>query len=286
TLLVIAQRDGDVEEPTEKDLYTIGTRAVIRKMERSENALEMIVQGVERVALVRLEQTAPYLKAVVRPLPQPEDQSTEIEALHRAVLDLAARAMAIAQPQTPIDLSQLLAQARDPIQVVYLIASMLSLDMEKEQQLLEAPTRVEALRLLHAHLAHEVQVLELRQKIASQAQTEMTKEQRDYLLRQQLRAIQQELGEQNPEQAEAALLRQRLQEADLPDEVRKEAERELTRLEKLPSAAPDYQLTRTHLELILELPWRRGTQEVIDLPLARKVLDLDHYDLEEIKGRI
>src|SRR5260370_934718 len=194
--------------------------------------------------------------------------------------------MAVAQPQTPVDVSQLLAQARDPIQGVYLIASMLSLDLQKEQELLEAPTRADALRLLHAHLAHELQVLELRQKITSQAQTEMTKEQREYLLRQQLRAIQQELGEQNPEQAEVALLRQRFQEADLPDDVRTEAERELTRLEKLPPIAPDYQMMRTHLELILELPWRKGTQEVIDLPLARKVLDEDHFDLEEIKGRI
>jgi ATP-dependent Lon protease len=286
TLLVIAQRDDTVEEPAEKDLFTIGTRAVIKKMARSENALEMIVQGVERVVLVRLEQTTPYLKAVVRPLPQPEDQGMEVEALHRAVIELAARAMAIAQPQTPVDLSQLLAQARDPIQVAYLIASMLSLSLNKEQELLEASSRAEALRLLHAHLSHEVQVLELRQKITNQAQTEMSKEQREYLLRQQLRAIQQELGEQNPEQAEVALLRQRLQESDLPDEVRKEAERELGRLEKLPPITPDYQLIRTHLELILELPWRKGTDQVIDLPLARKVLDEDHYDLEEIKDRI
>jgi ATP-dependent Lon protease len=286
TLLVVAQRDDSIEEPVEKDLYTVGTRAVIKKMARSENGLEMIVQGVERVVLVRWEQTSPFLKAVARPLAQPDDGGTEVEALHRAVLELAARAMALAQPQTPVDVSQLLAQARDPIQVVYLIASMLSLDLEKEQQLLEAPTRVEALRLLHAHLGHEVEVLELRQKIASQAQTEMSKEQREYLLRQQLRAIQQELGEQNPEQAEVALLRQRLQEADLPDEVRKEAERELVRLEKLPSVAPDYQLTRTHLDLILELPWRKGTPDVIDLPLARKILDEDHFDLEEVKGRI
>jgi ATP-dependent Lon protease len=286
TLLIVAQRDDSVEEPMEKDLFTIGTRAVIKKMGRSENALEMIVQGVERVVLMRLEQTTPYLKAVARPMSELEDQSTEIEALNRAVIELAARAMAIAQPQTPVDVSQVLARARDPIQVVYLIASMLSLDLAKEQQLLEAPTRMEALRLLHAHLARELQVLELRQKITSQAQTEMSKEQRDYLLRQQLRAIQQELGEQSPEQAEAAALRQRLQEADLPEEIRKEAERELARLEKIPSAAPDYQLTRTHLELILELPWRKSTEQVIDLPLARKVLDEDHFDLEEIKVRI
>jgi ATP-dependent Lon protease len=114
TLLIVAQRDADVEEPAEKDLYTIGTRAVIKKMARSENGLEMIVQGLERVVLVRLEQTTPYLKAMVRPLSQPDDQGTEVEALHRAVIELAGRAMAIAQPQTPIDVSQVLAQARDP----------------------------------------------------------------------------------------------------------------------------------------------------------------------------
>jgi ATP-dependent Lon protease len=286
TLLIIAQRDDSIEEPGQNDLFSIGTRAVIKKMARSENGLELIVQGVERVVLRRVEQTTPYLRAATTVLPLPEDSGAEVEALHRAVLDLAARALALAQPQAPVDISQLIAQARDPIQVVHLIASMLSLDLAKEQQLLEAPTRVEALRLLHTHLAHEVQVLELRQKITSEAQSEMTKQQREYLLRQQLRAIQQELGEQNPEQAEVALLRQRLGEAQLPDDVRKEAERELSKLEKLPPAAPDYQLARTHFELILELPWNKTTEDVLDLGKARQVLDEDHYDLQEVKSRI
>jgi ATP-dependent Lon protease len=286
TLLIVAQRDDSVEEPKQEDLFTVGTRAVIKKMARTDNGLELIVQGLERVVLVRMEQTTPYLKTVARPLPFPEEGGAEVEALHRAVLELAARALALAQPQAPVDLSQLMAQARDPIQVVYLIASMLSLDLKKEQELLEAPTRVEALRLMHAHLAHEVQVLELRQKISSEAQTEMNKQQRDYLLRQQLRAIQQELGEHNPEQAEAALLRQRLEEAQLPEDVREEADRELSRLEKLPTAAPDYQIARTHLELILELPWNKSTEDVLDLKRARQVLDEDHYNLQEIKGRI
>jgi ATP-dependent Lon protease len=285
-ILVIAQREDQVDEPKEGDLFTIGTRAVIKKMVRSENGFELIVQGAERVVLVRLEQTEPYLKAIARPLPLPDDQGTEVEALHRAVMELAAKALALAQPQTPIDLGQLLAQARDPIQVVYLIGSMLSLDLAKEQQLLEATSKVEALRLMHTYLSHEVQVLELRQKIASEAQTEMSKEQRQYLLRQQKRAIEQELGEENPEQAEVNLLRQKLAEADLPEEVRKEAERELSRLERLPQAAPDYQLTRTYLDLIVELPWRKSTTEVIDLPKARQVLDEDHYNLEEVQGRI
>ncbi len=285
-LFVVAQRDLEVEEPGEKDLFTIGTRAVIKKMARSENGLELLLQGIERVSLVRLTQTTPYLQALVRPLPLPEEHSPEIEALHRAVLDLAGRALQLAQPQTQVDLSQLVAQTRDPIQLVYLLGSMLSLDLEREQALLEAPSRADALRLLHTYLAREVQVLELRHKIASEAQTEMSKQQREYVLRQQLRAIQEELGEQNPEQAEVALLRQRMDEANLPDEVRKEVERELSKLEKLPPAAPDYQVTRTYLDLVLELPWRKSTEDVLDLARARQVLDEDHYDLREIKERI
>jgi ATP-dependent Lon protease len=285
-ILIVAQRSAEVEEPGQDDLFTIGTRAVIKRMNRSEQAIEIIVQGLERVALVRLEEKSPYLKVVTRELPAPDDGGTEVEALHRAVIELAGRALSLAQPQTPVDLSQLLAQARDPIQLTYLIASMMSLDVNKEQQILEAPTRAEALRLIHTHLSHEVQVLELRQKITSQAQTEMDKQQREYLLRQQLRAIQQELGEQNPEQAEAALLRERLEKTELPEEIRKEANRELGRLEKLPPVAPDYQLTRTYLELVLELPWTKASPDLLDLARARQVLDEDHFDLEEVKERI
>jgi ATP-dependent Lon protease len=285
TFLAVAQRDPRAEAPTADDLYTIGTRAVIKKMARSPAGLELLVQGGDRVTLVRLEQTEPYLRARVRPLPLPDDQGPEIEALRRAVLDLTAQAITLSQA-SGVSIEQLAAQAQDPLMLAYLIGSMLSLDVPREQALLEAPTRLEALRLLHGYLANELRVLELRQKIASQAQTEMSKEQRDYMLRQQLRAIQDELGEKNPEGQEAEELRRRFDEADLPDEVRKEARRELNRLERLPSAAPDYQITRTYLELVLELPWRLGTDDILDLERARMVLDEDHYDLEEIKERI
>src|SRR5262249_37864858 len=155
-----------------------GTRAIVKKMARSENAVELLVQGVERVGLVCMEQTEPYLRAKVRPLSVPDEATTEIEALHRSILELAGRVLELAQPQAQVDLRHLAAQAGDPLRLAYLIGSMLSLDMQKEQALLEAPTRAEALRLLHGYLSHEVQVLELRHKIASQAQTEMGKEQR------------------------------------------------------------------------------------------------------------
>ncbi|HZA00833.1 MAG TPA: endopeptidase La, partial [Hyphomicrobiaceae bacterium] len=286
-IVVVAQRDATVDTPAQNDLYTIGTTAIIKKMARQAEAMiELVVQGVERVVLLKVEQTTPYLQGRVRALPAPSDGGAEVEALHRAILDLARRALELAQPQAPAQLVQLLANTEDPLQLVYLLGSLLNLDLVKEQSLLEAQARADALRLMHGYLTYEVQVLELRQKIAGQAQSEMSREQREYLLRQQLRAIQQELGEQNPEQADVALLQERLQKADLPEEVRKEAERELTRLERLPAASPEHHVIRSYLELVLELPWHKGSEAVLDLVRARQVLDEDHYDLKEVKERI
>jgi ATP-dependent Lon protease len=286
TFVLVAQRDAAADSPGPEALYAVGTRAIIKKMARSEETVQLLVLGVERVRITHFEQTEPFLKAQVEAASVPEDRSTEVEALFRAVLDLARRAIELSQVETPVNIDQLVAQTGDPLHVAYLLGSMLSLDVPREQALLEAPTRAEALRLLHDYLAHEAQVLELRRQIASKAETEITREQREYMLRQQLRAINEELGESTPEKAEVEALRQRLQEADLPDDVRKEAERELRRLERLPAAAPDFQVTRAYLDLILELPWRKSTPDNLDLAHARKVLDEDHYDLEDIKERI
>ena len=286
-VIIVAQRDAAEESPTSLDsLYTVGTRAIIKKMARGEAGIELLVQGLERVTLLRGEQTEPYPTARFSVLPPPEDGGPEVEAMHRAVLEQAGRVLELAQPQAPINVHQLAAQAQDPLRLVYLIGSMLSLDTAKEQALLEAPTKSEALRLMHQYLAHEIQVLELRQKITSSADTEIGKQQREYLLRQQMRAIQEELGEKTPEKAEADDLRRRLDEADLPETVRKEAGRELARLERLPPGAPDYQVIRTYLDLVLELPWNKTTEDVIDLVKTRTVLDEDHYGLTEIKERI
>jgi ATP-dependent Lon protease len=286
TFVVVAQRDGTADEPAFTDLHTVGTRAVIKKMARGEAGIEMIVQGVERVTLLKEEQKLPFIKARVRSLPLPEDTSTELEALQRAVVELAVRALQMMEVQAPANVQQLILQAGDPLRLAYMLGSMLSLDVAKEQALLEAPTRLEAMRLLHSYLAHEVQVLEVRQQINSQAQTEMSKQQRDFVLRQQMRAIQDELGEKNPEKAEVDELRRRLDESQLPEAVRKEAEHELARLERMPAAAPDFQVTRSYLDLILELPWTKATEDVIDLGKAREVLDADHFDLKEVKERI
>jgi ATP-dependent Lon protease len=286
-IIVVAQRDAAIDSPSLADLYSIGTKAVIKKMaRRADGLLEVVLLGVERVVLLKLEQHGAYQKARIKPLPLPDEKSTEIEALRREVGELAVRALALTQPQVADRLSQLIADTKDSLRLVYTLAPMFSLELEKEQALLEAPSITDCLRLMHSYLAQELQVLELRSKIANEAQSEMSREQREYLLRQQLRAIQKELGGENPEQSEVALLRERLEKADLPEEARKEAERELGRLEKLPPAAPDYHVTRTYLEFLLELPWKKSTEDVLDISRARQILDEDHYDLREVKERI
>ena len=187
TVVLLTQRDASVEQPGADDLYTIGTRGVIKKVNRAEGGLQLLVQGLERVAMVRIEQTEPYLQAKVRTLPEPDDNGVEVEALHRAVLEQATRAIELARPQSAGDVAQLAAQVSDPLRLTYLIGSMMSLDVEKEQALLEAPTRLDALRLLYSALSHELQVLEVRHKIASEANSELNQKQREYVLRQQIR---------------------------------------------------------------------------------------------------
>jgi ATP-dependent Lon protease len=286
-ILVFAQRDPDLDTPTQDDLYAIGTKAVIRKMNRSgEGHLELMVLGMERVTLVKLDGSEPFLKGRAIPLPLPKDSGPEIEALQGALIELAGEALTLAQPGSSQELRGLIASNEDPLRLSFVLASMFSFDADKCQSLLEAPSRAEALRMLHRYLMHEVQVLELRNKINTEARTEMSKEQHDYLLRQQMRAIQQELGEKGGEQAEADQLRERLDKANLPEDILKEAKRELDRLEKLPPNAPDYNVIRTYLDYVLELPWNKSSEDSLDIARARQVLDEDHFGLKDVKLRI
>jgi ATP-dependent Lon protease len=286
-ILVFTQRDPSIEKPTQEQLYSVGVRATIKKMVRANaEQLELLVQGIERVVLIKLEQTEPYLKARTHPLPMPRESGPEVEALQRSISELANKLIALSNSQSAQQLGQLVSGVEDPLHLVYLLASLIGMDVEKEQTLLESMTVQDALRLMHTQLNYEVQVMELRSKIASEAQSEMGKEQREYLLRQQMRAIQQELGDQNPEKAEAEELRDRLKKADLPELVRKEAERELDRLDRLPSVSPDRSVLQSYLELVLELPWRKSSDEMLDIAHTRKILDEDHFDLKDVKERI
>jgi ATP-dependent Lon protease len=286
TLLVVTQKESGNDHPARGDLSDFGTVAVLKRAERSGDTLHVIVQGVSRVRLDAAEQTTPFLMIRAEEAPVVNEDGPEVEALHRAVVDQAERIAELLEGQAPVAVAQMLHQISDPLIQAYMLASLLGLAADKGLNLLAASTYKQALSLTHEYLAHEFQVLELRKKIASQAQSEMTREQREYILKQQLRAIQEELGDGNPEQEAAADLRRRLEEADLPENVRKEAEKELARLERMSPNAADYQLTRTYLELVLELPWTKTTDDNLDLKRARAILDEDHFDLKEVKDRI
>jgi ATP-dependent Lon protease len=283
---VFTQRNAEIDDPKLEDLSHFGTKAVIRRMGRSDGVVQALVQGLERIELIGLDLSAAHPTATVRSSPLPADSSPEAEGLARELIELAAGIQDLVGAEPRIDFAELASQLDEPGQIVYLLASMIGIEAAKGLAILEAPTRLEAMRLLHEELLREKQVAEVRQKINKQASSEMSKEQREYLLRQQLRAINEELGEKSPEQAEVVQLRQRLDEIKLPDDVRQEAERELKRLESTPAAAPDFQVTRGHLELLIELPWSEITIDNLDLNAARRVLDEDHYGLTDIKERI
>jgi ATP-dependent Lon protease len=269
------------------DLYEIGTIVNIKRMMRADGSMQLIVQGVDRVRVLYWAQEQPFIKAKVEKLPDLTVTDNEnVEALKRNIQGLVQEALAML-PQVPPEIRMAVISQTNPVQLSYFLASVLDLGVETEQKMLEAATIDELLTLTHAALAKEVEIMQIRSKIATEAQGEMDKAQRDYVLRQQMKAIQKELGEdESGEKAEAAQLRERLDQADLPEEVRKEAERELRRMEQLPQAAPDYHVIRTYLEYVLDLPWKKSSEEKLDLVEAAKILDEDHYGLEDIKERI
>ena len=274
------------EDAKSEDVFEVGTLVMIKRMERVEDTLHLIVQGTDRIRVLAWTQTEGFLKARVQILPDlPTNDAESVEATTRNVKSLIQQALAYL-PQVPPEVRLVVLGADDPVKLAYFLGSILSLGVEKEQQMLEANSVDDLIHLAHDFLAREVEIIRLRSKIASEAQTEMDKAQRDYVLRQQMKAIQKELGEGDGEAAEAEQLRERLEKTDLPDEVRKEAERELSRMEKLPSMAPDYHVIRTYLDFILELPWKVSSEDKLDLNEAQKILDEDHYDIEDIKERI
>jgi ATP-dependent Lon protease len=287
-LVVVAQRDSSEDQPTADGLYTIGTRARIQKTSHpAEDRVDILVLGVERVVLVKVDAQSNYMVARVQVLPSPDDSNNETEALTLSIVEMGSKFVGLTQGQhSPQELARVFTSHEDPLRLAYMVASLMSLDVTREQALLEAPTRLEALRLVHGWLSHEIEIVNLRNKISEEARGEMSREQREYILRQQKRAIEQELGEKNPDQGEIEQLREKLQKADLPEDVRKEAERELGRLEKIPSSQPEHNVLRTWLEYVLELPWKIRSDDNLEIARARQVLDEDHYGITKVKERI
>jgi ATP-dependent Lon protease len=285
-LALVTVKDEEVEAPGFDDLYEVGTAAIVHKLIRvPDGTLRILVQGLERIRIDRRVQEDPYLVAEVVPEPDELVESKEVEALTRNVQSLFARVIGLV-PYLPEELQLAAANVDDPSALAHLVASTLRIDAAEKQRLLELVNVEERLREVSKILSRELEVFELGSKIQSQVQSEMEKGQREFFLRQQLKAIQDELGEGDPERAEIDELRERLESLELPEDARKAAERELARLDKLPSAAAEYGVIRTYLEWILSLPWNTFTEDNLDLEQARRILDEDHFDLEKVKDRI
>jgi ATP-dependent Lon protease len=285
-IALVTSREGDDEAQSADDLYSVGTAAVIHKMIRvPDGTLRILVQGLRRVRLTRVVQDDPYLVGEFEEQPDVITREKEIAALARNVETLFSRIIALV-PYLPDELQLAATNAEDPSALANLIATTMRLKTSEKQELLEEADVEARLRQLTVILNRELELLELGTKIQSQVHSEMEKSQREYFLRSQLKAIQEELGEGDEQQAEIAELRAQIEDANLPEEAEKQARRELDRLAKLPSAAAEYGVIRTYLEWILSLPWNATTEDDLDLENGRKILDEDHYDLEKVKERI
>src|SRR5262245_5040736 len=285
-LALVTVKAEDAETPGFEDLYAVGTAAVLHKLIRvPDGTLRILVQGTGRIHLDQPVGEDPYLVAEFSPLPDELVESREVEALTRNVQNLFGRVIALV-PYLPEELQLAAANVEDPSALCHLVASTMRLRSEEKQKLLELVNIEDRLRETSVILNRELEVLELGTKIQSQVQSEMEKGQREFFLRQQLKAIQDELGEGDAEQAEINELRERLDAFDLPEDVDKAARRELARLERLPAAAAEYGVIRTYLEWILTLPWNTVSEDNLDLDQARRILDEDHYDLDKVKERI
>ena len=287
-LAVAAQLDEDTEEAGWDEIHHVGALVRVQHLLKlPDGTIQLAVQGVKRVRLVRQVRDQPYLVAVVEDHPEDEDtlEGLEKEALLRSATGNFQQLVAIA-PYLPGELLGAALSIDDPLHLAYFIANHVRISTAQRQELLEMATAREKLQRLLALLGHELEVLELGRKIQTQAEEQMGRAQREYFLREQLKAIQTELGELDSEQQDLAELRERIESAGLPPEARKEADRELRRLERIPSASPESSVIRTYLDLLVSLPWKVSTEGELDVARARQMLDADHYDLEKVKQRI
>ncbi|HET6958151.1 MAG TPA: endopeptidase La [Vicinamibacterales bacterium] len=283
-LVFLTLQKDDSDEPKESDLHTIGTVAAIRQMAKVPGGgIHVIVEGLMRAKADQFTRSGVALRATVSAAPEPADKSLEIEAYVRRLRELIDRALSIATGLSP-DLRGLVSGIDDPLRLAYLLSSLIDLKPEEKQQILEQNVLITKLELVANALGREIALLEMKSKIESAAQQEMTDAQRQYYLRQQLKAIQDELGE--GEKNELGELRARIAAAKLPDGVSAIASKEVERLERMSPASPEYQMIRTYFDWVLDVPWSSTTEDRLDPAAARQVLDQDHYDLDKVKERI
>ena len=276
----------EVETPEPSQIYDIGTAAaIIRMLKLPDGSMQLFMQGVQRIRIVEYVESQPYLKAKVEKAQEIIEESVELEGIARNVLTQFKKMISLA-PYLPNEIFIAAMNIAEPNNLADFIASNINIDLEEKQELLEALDVKDRLEKLTVFLNKEIEILEIGSKIQSEVQTEMSKSQREYFLREQLKAIQKELGEVDERTLEINEFREKIEQSGMPEGARKEAEREMDRLEKMPVAAAEYTVARTYLEWLTSLPWNLSTEDNLDIKRARKVLDEDHYDLDKVKDRI
>jgi len=288
TIVVAAQIDPRLDSPKPADMHLVGTLATVHKVVRMPNQSRFVfTEGVERVKILRFVQTEPFMIVEVETLADAEpDTTSNVEALVRNVISQFQQI--VAESQTLSDeLRTIAANIDEPSRLVDFVASSLPfLTTDDKQQMLETPNIVERLDHLNKHLAKEIEVQQLRTKIQTEVQDQVQQSQRDYYLREQMKAIQKELGDQDEGQREIEDLRKKIDDAGMPEDVKKEALKELSRLSRMSPMAADYSLTRNYIEWLAVLPWSKSSGEKIDINKAKEILDEDHYELKKVKDRI
>jgi ATP-dependent Lon protease len=288
-IAVAAMKNHEIEKPSLDDIYPIGVAVVIHTMMRLPDVMRLVVQGINRIRITETVQTEPYLKVKALVIPErtdySEEESIEIEALLRNVGNLFQRVVALS-PNIPDELQSLPSTISRPNLLADSIATNLPIPTTQKQELLETTDIRERLARLLAILSREVEVLEIGGRIQSQIQSEMTKTQREYYLREQIKAIQRELGETDERTSEIQELREKVEDAKMPEEAEKAASHELDRLQRMPPASPEYSVARTYMDWLVNLPWAVATEDALDIPHVKRVLDEDHYGLDKIKQRI
>lgn len=289
TLFVVTQKDPVTEEPSSKELYQIGTLVKIQKLYQHGRRMEVLLTGVGRARLLNFDKKRdddkPYFEAEVEVLPPLTDEGPQVDALHKELVEVAQSFLELAgeQGQALVPLTQHL---KEPVQLAYFAAPVVGLQIEDQQRILQANSRQHVLEISLELLRYELEVNQLRKQIKSNTREKLDKEQREAILRRQLRSIREELGEDGGEAEEVESFRRKLDELELSAEIHKELKKEIDRLDRSSSSSPDYQITRSYVELALDLPWNNLNEEEFELGFARKVLDEDHHGLEQIKERI
>src|SRR5665213_2686169 len=288
TIAVTAQQDPRLDSPSPDDMHTVGTLATVHKVVRMPNQSRFVfTEGVERVRVVRYVQTEPFMVAEVETLePETAEVSANTEALVRIVIGQFQQIVS-ESPTLSDELRTIAANIEEPGRLVDFVASSLPfLTTDDKQKLLETPGIAARLELINSHLSKEIEVQQLRAKIQNEVQDQVQQSQRDYYLREQMKAIQKELGEQDEGQREVEDVRTRIDEAGMPEDVKKEALKELSRLSRMSPMAADYSLTRNYIEWLAVLPWSKSSGSTIDITKAKEILDEDHYELKKVKDRI